>query len=291
MRILYISPGNGMDYLCDTVLIGLKYLFGSDVIDINKVKHIYKTFPEKELKNQYGQGFTICRTVEDQSIDNVDVDLKLINNYYDFIFYGSVWRSLDKIDLVLKYYPKNRIIALDGEEPPNPEIHPIADKVTYFKRELYNNYPEVLPIQFSFPDSKFALYNTTKTKDIAFITPLNKETYIHTTEKKYYEDYASSYFAITTKKGGWDCMRHYEILGNGCIPYFINLQECPKNTLHNFPKELLQSIYKTVDFTESLKLNESKNFYSDKINELLEYTKNNLISSQYVKKHIIEKIS
>jgi hypothetical protein len=41
------------------------------------------------------------------------------------------------------------------------------------------------------------------------------------------------------KKAGWDCMRHYEILGNNCIPYFVGLEDCPKNTLANLPKELL----------------------------------------------------
>lgn len=291
MKILYLSPGNGMDYLCDTVLIGLKIILGENVIDVNKVKHIYKSFPEQEVKNQYGQGFTICRTVDDVSIDNVDIDLKLINNYYDFIFYGSVWRCLDKIDLVLKYYPKNRIIALDGEEPPNPEIHPVASRVTYFKRELYHQYPEIHPIQFSLPDSKFNLYNTQKIKKLAFITPTDKLTYIYTTEKDYYEDYAGSYFAITTKKGGWDCMRHYEILGNSCIPYFIDLQNCPEQTLHAFPKQQLFEIYKTVSYENKiLSLKENKNFYQEKINDIIDYTKNNLLSSQYVKKHILEKI-
>ena len=106
------------------------------------------------------------------------------------------------------------------EFSPNPEIHPVANHVTYFKRELYHSYPEIHCIQFSLPDSKFNLYNTQKEKNLAFITPTDKSTYVYTTEEDYYKDYASSYFAVTTKKGGWDCMRHYEILGNNCIPFF-----------------------------------------------------------------------
>lgn len=291
MKILYISPGSKMDYLCDTVLIGLKYLYSNNVTDINKVKHIYKTYSEKDAKKQYGSGFTVCRVVDDLSTDNIDVDLLIINNYYDLIFYGSVWRSLDKIDLVLKYYPKNKIIALDGEEPPNPEIHPIANKVTYFKRELYQNYPGIHPIQFSLPDSKFKLYNTKKTKTQAYITPSDKSTYIFQSEQDYYKDYASSYFAITTKKGGWDCLRHYEILGNGCIPFFINLENCPLQTLTVLPKQILLEIYKTITYNNNiLTLKESENYYNDKIELLLNYTKENLICSQYVKKHILEKI-
>ena len=34
-------------------------------------------------------------------------------------------------------------------------------------------------------------------------------------------------------------MRHYEILANGCIPYFIEIEKCPKQTMFLLPKELL----------------------------------------------------
>ena len=34
-------------------------------------------------------------------------------------------------------------------------------------------------------------------------------------------------------------MRHYEILGNYCLPYFPDLKNCPLDTLFNFPKELI----------------------------------------------------
>jgi hypothetical protein len=33
-----------------------------------------------------------------------------------------------------------------------------------------------------------------------------------------------SYFAFTHKRGGWDCMRHYEILASGCVPYMADIQ-------------------------------------------------------------------
>lgn len=37
-------------------------------------------------------------------------------------------------------------------------------------------------------------------------------------EHRYYDDYSRSYFAVTRRKGGWDCMRHYEILAAGTHP-------------------------------------------------------------------------
>jgi hypothetical protein len=65
-------------------------------------------------------------------------------------------------------------------------------------------------------------------------------------EANYYNMYKNSMFAITKKKGGWDCLRHYEILANGCIPIFEDLDKCPADTLSSFPKELLVEAYKSL---------------------------------------------
>ena len=34
-------------------------------------------------------------------------------------------------------------------------------------------------------------------------------------------------------------MRHYEILANGCIPYFIDLEQADPKTMYFLPKELI----------------------------------------------------
>lgn len=46
-------------------------------------------------------------------------------------------------------------------------------------------------------------------------------------EAAYYADLQSSTFGITTKRAGWDCMRHYEIAANGTIPCFRQLSAKP----------------------------------------------------------------
>ena len=51
----------------------------------------------------------------------------------------------------------------------------------------------------------------------------------------YYEQYNNSYFAYTCKKGGWDCMRHYEIIAAGCLPVFKDFDMCPKYVLTTWP--------------------------------------------------------
>jgi hypothetical protein len=36
-------------------------------------------------------------------------------------------------------------------------------------------------------------------------------------QAEYKRDYRKAYFGLTRKKEGWDCMRHYEILGESGI--------------------------------------------------------------------------
>ncbi len=95
------------------------------------------------------------------------------------------------------------------------------------------------PITFSIPEGKIAKEYRPKTKILSSLIPGQTSTYIYRTETAYYEEYGHSYFAMTTKKGGWDCLRHYEILANGAIPYFSNIEVCPPNTMTHLPKELL----------------------------------------------------
>ena len=49
--------------------------------------------------------------------------------------------------------------------------------------------------------------------------------------------YQDSIFALTYKKAGWDTLRHYEILMNGCLPIFLDIENCPTDTMVNFPKK------------------------------------------------------
>ena len=80
---------------------------------------------------------------------------------------------------------------------------------------------------------------------ISPLIPGNANDYLFTAgeEAKYYDMYRQSMFAITKKKGGWDCLRHYEILATGSIPLFEDLDKCPEDTLSSFPKNILREAY------------------------------------------------
>lgn len=58
---------------------------------------------------------------------------------------------------------------------------------------------------------------------------------------EYYHGYARSLYGLTSKKAGWDCLRHYEILMNGCVPYFTDLEAMPSSTMVSFPRQLVRA--------------------------------------------------
>ncbi|CAK9066495.1 unnamed protein product [Durusdinium trenchii] len=102
------------------------------------------------------------------------------------------------------------------------------------------------PIQYSIPTRKWQHYRPLrerrKTWDFAPLIPGDPQTYQYTEEESYLEMYASSLFCITKKKGGWDCLRHYEILLAGCMPYFLDIDLMPSRSMVNFPKLLIQAL-------------------------------------------------
>lgn len=74
----------------------------------------------------------------------------------------------------------------------------------------------VYPITFSIPSTKITNQPLHKVKIMSSLMPGKPDTYIYANETDYYNEYKSSMFALTHKKAGWNCMRHYEILANGC---------------------------------------------------------------------------
>jgi len=139
---------------------------------------------------------------------------------------------------------KSKIIFVDGEDHPIIKEQ-ITDKGIYFKRELIsNNVKNVYPINFAIPKEK--IIHTVNLKPLNVLAPLipgKISSYIYKNEQDYYQSYQNSIFALTYKKVGWDSLRHYEILMNGCIPLFLNIDKCPEKILTNLPKKLLFDIF------------------------------------------------
>jgi hypothetical protein len=148
----------------------------------------------------------------------------------------------------------------------------------YFKREwtpatlrsrYYNLVPEKLaawlptpvnlrPIPFSIPPEKIVAAPLEKKKKFAqhLVDPEAAARFggstqgVFATEADYFHDLQTSMFAVTTKRSGWDCLRHYEIAANGCVPCFRDLDHKPATCA---PHDLNRDnciIYHSVDDLE-----------------------------------------
>ena len=129
----------------------------------------------------------------------------------------------------------------------------------------------VFPISLSIPPEKIVGEVPAKHKLVAHIIPGKLSTYIFENEKDYYEDYQKSYFAHTKKKAGYDCTRHLEILANGCIPIFEDIERIPENTMTHYPIDLLKEVYDLMKRNRFSRAN-----YDRYANRLLEWTRTNL---------------
>ena len=272
MKVLFVNNFKAPDYQNDVVYHGLienKH----EVFETAYPAYMLTSYPEP--KQLYGKGFTIfAKLTHTPNLDTVEgIVEKIKSRFYDIVVYGSVHRDLAYLPEVSKYYEKDEVYFIDGEDHPT-HLSELLKFGKYFKRE--NRSTETLPISFAIPESQLIKTVVDKVKTFGTIIPGDSSTYVFDTEEAYYQDYAQAYFGTTLKKAGWDCMRHYEILANKCVPYFIGLEDCPVNTLYNFPKELI------VESNRYSSNNQIPPDYERLNQELFEYTTNHLTTQKLV---------
>lgn len=245
----------GACYLTDMLFHGLRKKFGEDVVEYERSWWMYEGDfgPGKFDPAIYcPRGFTIYRTLSDDNlVDRTDIEAKIRNRFYDYVIFGYTHYGLrpGSWDLVTEHYPRNRIAYIDGGDLWSDLKPQYIDKSVYFKREIYQPLPGLHPISFAMPHEKIGTVYREKVNVIAPMNPHDRSTYIYDEERDYYLQYAESLFGITTKKNGWDCVRHYEIIANNCIPLFLDIEQCPPNILTTLPKEPI---------TQALKLFQSQ---------------------------------
>ncbi|OAQ38598.1 hypothetical protein A5893_14390 [Pedobacter psychrophilus] len=139
-------------------------------------------------------------------------------------------------------------------------------------------------ISFSIPSEKIN-YNTSKNKtfnshivdkEILALFPQKSSDYIFTDEALYYQDLSASKFGITSKRGGWDCLRHYELAANGCVLCFKNLDLKPISCA---PKGLTSDL-NCISYT-------NPNLLIDRVNRIStnEYEKLQIESYKWIEKN------
>jgi hypothetical protein len=274
MKILFVSNAAGPDYMADIIFHGGKSLFGNNFFETNKNWYMYDTVVDK--KSLYGRGFTLYGKLSENLYSEMPAPVEeLIGcKFFDKIIYGSIRRCSNYFNIVNKVYNKKDIIVVDGEDSPDID-YSFVNNATYFKREYVEHVPSVYPINFAIPKNLIVSNLKEKIKLISDIIPNNKYSYSYSEEESYYQEYASSWFAHTFKKAGWDCLRHYEIMMNGCVPLFQGLENCPAYTLTRLPKKELILFSNSLDFS------------LEKSQFILDYTKNNL-TTEHIFSYILQ---
>jgi len=132
------------------------------------------------------------------------------------------------------------------------------------------SYSRMRPISFSIPETKITKKLPAKSKNFTrhIVDPEVAQkihgastVYAFDNEHSYYSDLQSSRFGITMKRAGWDCLRHYEIAANGCVPCFKSLNDKPLSCApHGLVGGVNCVIYKTSDdlFKQVQEISESK---------------------------------
>jgi hypothetical protein len=265
-RVLLVSS-NVEDYLTDGVLHGLRTLLGPDAVDFPKPEYMYNTAGPEVLGRVRGGAFTLYGLLEDLPLARDHVLARALDREFDLVVFGDLWRNfglwtewgpqlhragvglavLDGADRIEPYPYSGLWWRVPGWWF-LPRAH---NRATYFKREVtpwtrwfasYLLLPPPLgrrlglrPISFSIPDEKVLSSPPLKHKDFP-IHVVDEEvaerigaqsTYAFTSEAAYYADLQASRFGITTRRAGWDALRHYEIAARGAVPCFRDLDRKP----------------------------------------------------------------
>lgn len=236
------------EYLTDALYHGLLCLPDVEVTDWPPMWHMHQdTLGEKH--RLYGLGHTLYgKLPHPGSVDRTS----LLERDFDLVLFplhcsracpphdGNSFLALREVEPFARKYPASRLAFIDTNDNWDvlkPEMHGLT---TYFKRELRPGHPgHYRPIGYGVPKDRITPSFPAKERDWSDHIP-GSTGWVCKTEEEYYQQYARSRFGWTWKKGGWDCMRHYEILAAGAIPYFRKLEECPPQTMVGFPKELVR---------------------------------------------------
>jgi hypothetical protein len=264
-RIVFFCLSH-FDYLADSLLIGLKQQAEIDVIEYGHNKVIYKSDEtlrdqhgmaftigkvlDANLRNPYNN--ENLAKFDLFIFPSVQHQYKLIRQFLPYltkqntlIFDGSDSPAL---------FPFSGAIIKD----PKSWFYPfLFQRFHYYKREWINEtsffpqvtyfFPKFLTISltrhtmlkrvsFSIPSEKIVDLLPEKTKlfpkhivdeDLLPYIDGSQSKYAFQTEAEYYEDLQRSKFGVTTKRAGWDCMRHYEIAANGAVICFKDLDKKP----------------------------------------------------------------
>jgi hypothetical protein len=266
-RVLVVNP-NHEDYLTDGVFHGLRTLLGADAVDYPKAEYLYDTITDGVRGRVRGGGFTLYGLLPDLSIDRDHLLPRALAGEFDLVVFGDIWRTFGVwVEWGPRLHAAGVPLAvLDGADRVEP--YPYAgfwwrvpawwclprahNRAISFKREItpltrwfasYLALPPRLgrrlglrPISFAIPAEKVLDRAPPKEQDfpLHIVDPEvaarvgGAVGHAFLAEADYYRDLRRSRFGVTTKREGWDALRHYEIAACGAVPCFRQLGRKPE---------------------------------------------------------------
>jgi hypothetical protein len=251
-RILFLADP-APDYVADGLFHGLRGLLGDAVVDFPKRWPMYAG---TDLGSLYGRGFGLYGLLPDLDLDRHGV----FERSWDLVVSAVLWRDWASWATAWDAFgARVKHAVVDGADwrwiypygpiwlRPDRWFVPRAHRrATYFKREWSSRSMlaagrriSLEPLAISYPREKMLDAVPEKTQDFqTHIVDLevgerlgrrlaNRRARIFAEESAYLSDLRASRFGVTTKRGGWDALRHLEIAGAGAIPCFRRLEEKP----------------------------------------------------------------
>ena len=255
-KILFLTESRE-DYLADSLLHGLVSL-GLEVVDYPRKQILYQGYKESLAVPKLGvrgHGFTLYGLLPNRSVDRTFVIQRLEAECFDLVIIGQIWRQWGQLLDLAPFLQNVPVVLLDGDDDTRLfhqsgtrirrygwQPFPLSSRrCLYLKREWRGNSShdhryQVLPGSFSIPHEKIRPVNiANKTQrlakhcvdpEVAEAAGLNTS-YAFGSEQAYYDDLSKSFYAVSTKRGGWDCLRHYEIAAAGALPCIRQLETKP----------------------------------------------------------------
>ena len=202
-----------------------------------------------------GHGFTLYGLLSDRPVDRSFIIQRLQAGWFDCVVIGQIWRQWGQVLDLAPLLQQLPVVLLDGDDDVRIfhrsgtrirrygwQPFPIrSGRCIYLKREWQGNSGHdslcrIHRANFSIPEEKIRAVNIAKKQqhlashcvdpEVAHACGLYSH-YAFASEQDYYDDLTNSRFAVTTKRGGWDCLRHYEIAAAGALPCVRQLQTKP----------------------------------------------------------------
>jgi hypothetical protein len=252
-RILFLADA-APDYVADGLFHGLRALHGASVVDFPRREAMYAS--TLDLGRFYGRGFGLYGLLPDLPVDRENV----FEREWDLVVTAAIWRDWSYWARAWRAFGSQTSHAVvDGGDlhwmypygpawwrPSRCFVPRAHTRATYFKREwsaitmvAAARRVHLEPIAIAYPQEKVVDSVPVKTEEFAqHIVDLevgkalgrkleHDRAHIFAEESTYLADLRVSRFGVTTKRAGWDALRHLEIAAAGAVPCFRHLEDKP----------------------------------------------------------------